>query len=79
MIAKVKDAGYTLCPAVERALRTVHRHLFVPDATLEETYKNDIVITKKGHRQQGSELPVAAIDRHAPTRAARNSARPSSA
>lgn len=47
MITKIKDAGYTLTAAVEQALRAVHRHIFVPDATLEEAYENDIVITKR--------------------------------
>ncbi|HEY0695233.1 MAG TPA: hypothetical protein VGD71_40120 [Kribbella sp.] len=28
MITKIKEAGYTLSPSVERALRTVERHVF---------------------------------------------------
>lgn len=47
MITKIKDAGYTLTAAVEQALRAVQRHIFGPDATLEEAYENDIVITKR--------------------------------
>jgi protein-L-isoaspartate(D-aspartate) O-methyltransferase len=52
MITKIKDAGYTLSPDVERALRSVERHLFVPDAALEEAYANDIVVTKRGADDQ---------------------------
>lgn len=52
MITKIKDAGYTLSPTVEQALRAVERHLFVPDATLEDAYENDIVVTKRGDDDQ---------------------------
>jgi protein-L-isoaspartate(D-aspartate) O-methyltransferase len=52
MITKIKDAGYTLSPAVEQALRAVERHVFVPDATLAEAYENDIVVTKRGDDDQ---------------------------
>jgi protein-L-isoaspartate(D-aspartate) O-methyltransferase len=48
MATKIKDAGYTLSPTVERALRSVEGHTFVPDATLAEAYENDIVVTKRG-------------------------------
>jgi protein-L-isoaspartate(D-aspartate) O-methyltransferase len=52
MITKIKDDGYTLSPTIEQALRAVERHLFVPDATLEEAYENDIVVTKRGADDQ---------------------------
>jgi protein-L-isoaspartate(D-aspartate) O-methyltransferase len=52
MITKIKDAGYTLSPTVEQALRAVERHIFVPDATLEQAYENDIVVTKRGGDNQ---------------------------
>ncbi len=48
MIAKIKDVGYTLSSAVENALRTVERHVFVPAAALVDAYANDIVVTKRG-------------------------------
>lgn len=32
---------------MERALRAVERHVFVPDVALEEAYANDIVVTKR--------------------------------
>lgn len=47
MIAKVKDAGYELSRSAEEAMRTVERHLFVPDASLVDAYANDIVVTKR--------------------------------
>jgi protein-L-isoaspartate(D-aspartate) O-methyltransferase len=52
MIMKVKDAGYALSLDVERALRAVERHVFVPDVGLEEAYANDIVVTKRGPDDQ---------------------------
>lgn len=47
MIAEITNAGYTLTPKVERALRTVERHVFVPDAAPEDAYANNIVVTKR--------------------------------
>lgn len=52
MITKVKDAGYTLSLDVERALRSVERHVFVPGVAVEEAYANDIVVTKRGPDDQ---------------------------
>jgi protein-L-isoaspartate(D-aspartate) O-methyltransferase len=46
MITKIKDVSYTLSLDVQRALRSVERHVFVPDVALEETYENDIVVTR---------------------------------
>lgn len=47
MIRTIRDAGYTLSPRVEHALRTVERHIFASDVSLEEAYANDIVVTKR--------------------------------
>lgn len=52
MITKIKDAGYPLRDEVERALRSVQRHLFVPDTPLDEAYANDIVVTKRAADDQ---------------------------
>lgn len=52
MITKIKDAGYSLRDEVEHALRSVQRHLFVPDTPLEEAYANDIVVTKRAADDQ---------------------------
>ncbi|MCC3650754.1 methyltransferase, FxLD system [Streptomyces sp. S07_1.15] len=40
-------ADYRVAPRIEQALRTVPRHLFVPDATLEEAYANSTVDIKR--------------------------------
>lgn len=40
LVDKIRDSGYARTLAVETALRTVPRHLFVPDASLEEAYAN---------------------------------------
>ncbi|MFE2040797.1 methyltransferase, FxLD system [Streptomyces sp. NPDC059477] len=40
LVEKIRESGYACTPAVETALRTVPRHLFVPDATLEDAYAN---------------------------------------
>ncbi|WP_394813768.1 methyltransferase, FxLD system [Streptomyces litchfieldiae] len=46
LVNKIRDSGYARTPAVETALRTVPRHLFVPDAPLEAAYANAIVDIK---------------------------------
>ncbi|MEU0403304.1 methyltransferase, FxLD system [Streptomyces sp. NPDC006197] len=38
LVDRLKNDGHAHTPAVENALRTVPRHLFVPDAPLEEAY-----------------------------------------
>lgn len=48
MIAQIKDRGYALSAPVDRALRTVERHAFVPHATLAGAYASSIVVTKRG-------------------------------
>ncbi|MBB5933117.1 methyltransferase, FxLD system [Streptomyces zagrosensis] len=46
LVDKIRESGYARTPAVETALRTVPRHLFVPDATLEDAYANTVVDVK---------------------------------
>jgi protein-L-isoaspartate(D-aspartate) O-methyltransferase len=46
LVDQIQAAGYAHTPAVESALRTVPRHLFVPDATLEDAYANSPVNIK---------------------------------
>lgn len=46
LVDKIRESGYARTPAVETALRTVPRHLFVPDATLEDAYANNVVDVK---------------------------------
>ncbi|MDT0445609.1 methyltransferase, FxLD system [Streptomyces johnsoniae] len=40
LVDKIRESGYARTPAVETALRTVPRHLFVPDVPLEKAYVN---------------------------------------
>ncbi|MFE9601452.1 methyltransferase, FxLD system [Streptomyces hokutonensis] len=40
LVDQIREAGYARTPAVETALRTVPRHLFVPDAPLADAYAN---------------------------------------
>ncbi|MFI6464538.1 methyltransferase, FxLD system [Streptomyces sp. NPDC050538] len=40
LVDQIREAGDARTPAVETALRTVPRHLFVPDAPLEDAYAN---------------------------------------
>jgi len=47
MADRVKQAGYASTSTVERVLRTVPRHRFVPDAPLEDAYADPAVITKR--------------------------------
>lgn len=46
-ISDQEAKGSTMRPDVERALRTVPRHLFTPGIPLEEAYENTAVITKQ--------------------------------
>ncbi|WP_019629699.1 methyltransferase, FxLD system [Actinomadura atramentaria] len=46
-IADQKAKGLVMRADVERAMRTVPRDRFIPEATLEEAYKNTAVITKR--------------------------------
>ncbi|MFF3525224.1 methyltransferase, FxLD system [Streptomyces sp. F41] len=46
LVDEIKSDGRVRTPAVENALRSVPRHLFVPDATLEAAYANNVVDIK---------------------------------
>ncbi|HEY5836948.1 methyltransferase, FxLD system, partial [Streptomyces sp.] len=46
LVDQIRESGYARTPAVEVALRTVPRHLFVPDASLEDAYANATVNIK---------------------------------
>lgn len=46
LVDQIRTSGYARTPAVETALRTVPRHFFVPDATLEDAYANSPVNIK---------------------------------
>jgi protein-L-isoaspartate(D-aspartate) O-methyltransferase len=49
LAAHLTAKGWTRTPAIERAFRTVPRHLFVPDTVgLEQAYADEIVATKRG-------------------------------
>lgn len=48
MVAHITDAGHLHSAGIERALRTVPRHLFVPEVSLEEAYANKAITTKPG-------------------------------
>lgn len=47
MITKVQNAGYSLSPRVQHALRSIARHRFVPEVCVEDAYANDIAVTKR--------------------------------
>ncbi|WP_405583544.1 methyltransferase, FxLD system [Streptomyces sp. NBC_01190] len=46
LVDQIRAYGYARSPTVENALRTVPRHLFVPDASLEDAYANSPVNIK---------------------------------
>ncbi|MGH3624453.1 MAG: methyltransferase domain-containing protein, partial [Sciscionella sp.] len=48
MVEHIDAAGHLHSASVERALRTVPRHLFVPDASIEDAYANKSITTKPG-------------------------------
>ncbi|BEL05742.1 hypothetical protein Q0Z83_039330 [Actinoplanes sichuanensis] len=49
LAAHLTAKGWTRTPAVERAFRSVSRHLFVPDTvSMEQAYADEIVATKRG-------------------------------
>ncbi|UGQ10487.1 methyltransferase, FxLD system [Yinghuangia sp. ASG 101] len=47
LVEHLKASGAVRTLEVEQALRTVARHVFVPDATLEEAYADDVVAAKR--------------------------------
>ncbi|QFZ20344.1 methyltransferase, FxLD system [Saccharothrix syringae] len=48
MVDHIADAGHLHSATIEHALRTVPRHLFVPDATIEDAYANRSITIKPG-------------------------------
>lgn len=46
LVDQIRQEGHAANPAAETALRTVPRHLFVPDASLQEAYANQPVHVK---------------------------------
>jgi protein-L-isoaspartate(D-aspartate) O-methyltransferase len=49
LVEQLLTDGRIMSPTIEAALRTVPRHLFVPDETsVEAAYADDVVITKRG-------------------------------
>ncbi|GLY54995.1 methyltransferase, FxLD system [Lentzea sp. NBRC 102530] len=59
MVDRIKKAGHARTPAVEQVLRTIPRHLFVPEATTEDAYANVAVITKRD--DDGTPLSCASV------------------
>ncbi len=48
MVDQIDAAGHLHSSSVEQALRTVPRHLFVPEASVEDAYANKAITTKPG-------------------------------
>ncbi|MFB6726639.1 methyltransferase, FxLD system [Kribbella sp. NPDC056345] len=59
MVNNVKAAGHATSPAVEHAMRTVPRHAFVPESSVEDAYDDIAVITKRA--SDGSALSCASV------------------
>ena len=55
LVEKLRADGVLRDLAVERALRTVPRHLFVPDVPLEHAYSDNAIPT---HEEGG--LPISS-------------------
>lgn len=60
LVEKLRGDGLLRDPEVERALRTVPRHLFVPDATLEHAYSDNAIPT---HEEGG--IPISSASQPA--------------
>ncbi|WP_372412418.1 methyltransferase, FxLD system [Streptomyces luteireticuli] len=58
LVDQIKKAGRARTPAVEAALRTVPRHLFVPDASLEAAYADTPVNIK--YADDGTSISCAS-------------------
>ncbi|TDD59350.1 methyltransferase, FxLD system [Kribbella antibiotica] len=58
MVDHIKAAGHATNPTVERAMRTVPRHDFVPEASIDDAYADIAVITKSA--SDGSALSCAS-------------------
>ncbi len=59
MVDRIKETGHARSGTVEEALRTIPRHLFVPDATAEDAYADIAVITKRD--SSGAALSCASV------------------
>ncbi len=59
MVDNIKAAGHATSPAVEQAMRTIPRHAFVPEASIEDAYADIAVITKSA--SDGSALSCASV------------------
>jgi protein-L-isoaspartate(D-aspartate) O-methyltransferase len=46
LVNTLTASGHVVSPAIERAMRTVPRHSFVPQASIDASYANDIVTIK---------------------------------
>ncbi|WP_353946453.1 methyltransferase, FxLD system [Streptomyces sp. HUAS MG91] len=58
LVDQLQAAGNGLSPATEDALRSVPRHLFVPDASVEDAYKNATVHIK--YDSEGTSISCAS-------------------
>lgn len=58
MVDRIVQAGHARSSRVEKALRAVPRHRFLPNATVEEAYADRSVITKRG--SDGAALSCAS-------------------
>ncbi|QPP05125.1 methyltransferase, FxLD system [Streptomyces bathyalis] len=58
LVDQIKANGRARTPEVETALRTVPRHLFVPNAALEAAYANTVVDVK--HDNDGTSISCAS-------------------
>jgi protein-L-isoaspartate(D-aspartate) O-methyltransferase len=59
MVDQILKAGHARSPAVEKAMRTMPRHQFVPAASLEDAYADIAVITKQA--PDGAALSCASV------------------
>jgi protein-L-isoaspartate(D-aspartate) O-methyltransferase len=60
LVEKLRRDGVLRDEAVERALRAVPRHLFLPDAPLEEAYSDNAILT---HEEDG--MPISSASQPA--------------
>lgn len=60
LVAELRDLGALRSGAVERAVRTVPRHLFMPEDSLEEAYAAERALVTKGDEHGGSLSSVSA-------------------
>jgi protein-L-isoaspartate(D-aspartate) O-methyltransferase len=61
MIQHIKDAGHLSSARIEQALRTVPRHRFVPDASIEDAYANKAITIKPGPDRPASCISVPTV------------------